>query len=251
MTRGTRGRRRCAEVARARLGAHQRPVVNAVGTPIGADRLAHVLLIRLVVALEPADAAVAFEHEQVGGDAIKEPAVVADDGHASGEIQNRLLERTQRVDVEIVRGLVEQEDVPAGTEELSEMHPVALATGEVTDLFLLIRAAEIEGRGVRTRVARPRTDSDVLLTTGDLFPNVLVRVERVAGLRDVGELHGLADLEAPAIRLFLTRDQSEEGRLPCAIGSDDDDDAAPGQREAEIVEEQLLAVGLDKYFSLD
>src|SRR3989454_179810 len=234
-----------------RSGAHERPVADAVGTPVGADRLAHVLLVRLVVALEPADAAVAFEDEQVRRDAVQEPAVVADDGHAPREIEHGLLERTQGVDVEIVRRLVEQEHVPAGTQELREMHAVALAAGEVADLLLLIRAAEIERRRVRACVPCPRTDEDVLLATGDLFPHILFRVERVSGLGHVRELHGLADREAPAIRLFLAGDQPEEGRLPGAIGSDDADDPPARQREAQIVEEQLVAVGLAESLRLN
>src|SRR3989442_12339231 len=101
------------------------------------------------------------------------------------------------------------------------MHPVPLATGEVADLLLLIRAAEIERGGVRARVARSRTDQDVLLATRDLLPHVLVRVERVAGLRDARELHGLTDREGPAVRHFLAGDQETQARLPAAVGADD------------------------------
>src|SRR2546428_4845247 len=109
--------------------AHERPVADAVRAPIRPNGLTHVFLVGLVVALEPADAAVAFEDEQVRRDAVQEPAVVADYGHAPGEIEHGLLERTQRVDVQIVRRLVEQEHVPARTQELREMHAVALAAG--------------------------------------------------------------------------------------------------------------------------
>src|SRR2546430_1425626 len=57
--------------------------------PVASDGLAHVLLVRLVVALEPLDAAVAFEDEHVRRDPVEEPAIVADDDDASREIQDR------------------------------------------------------------------------------------------------------------------------------------------------------------------
>ena len=57
-----------------------------------------VALVVLEVALEPLDMTVAFERENVRGDAVEEPAIVADDDRAAGEILERLLERAQRVD---------------------------------------------------------------------------------------------------------------------------------------------------------
>jgi hypothetical protein len=41
----------------------------------------------------------------------------------------------QRVDVEVVRRLVEQEQVAAAAEELGQVHAVALAAGEVPTFF--------------------------------------------------------------------------------------------------------------------
>ncbi len=89
---------------------------------------AHLVgLVVLEVALEPFDVAVALEGEDVGGDAVEEPAVVADDHGAAGEILQRLLERAQRLDVEVVGRLVEQQQVGARAQHLGEMHAVALA----------------------------------------------------------------------------------------------------------------------------
>src|SRR5207245_6567665 len=52
--------------------------------------------------------------------AVEEPAVVADDDGAAREIDERVLERAQRVDVEVVGGLVEEEEVPAAAQELRQ-----------------------------------------------------------------------------------------------------------------------------------
>src|SRR5450631_2718895 len=53
------------------------------------------------VALEPAHLAVALEGEDVGGDSVQEPAVVADNHDASRERLQPGLERSQRVHVEV------------------------------------------------------------------------------------------------------------------------------------------------------
>ena len=115
-------------------------------------RASPVRLVVLVVALEPDDLAVALEGQDVGGDAVEEPAVVADDHGAAGEAQQRLLQRAQRVDVEVVGRLVEQQQVAAAVQQLGQVDAVALAAGEVADLLLLVGPLEVERR--RRRRAR-------------------------------------------------------------------------------------------------
>src|SRR5438034_3000000 len=140
-----RPRPRRAQKARAEGSrAHERPVADAMRAPIRPNGLAHEFFVRLVIALEPADTAVALEDEQVRRDAVEEPSIVADHHDASCEIEDRLLERAECVDVEVVRWLGEQEDVPARAQELREMHAVALAAGEVAHLLLLIGAAKVQ-----------------------------------------------------------------------------------------------------------
>ena len=94
---------------------------------IGAEAALLVGLVIRVIALEPFDLAVALEGEDVSRDAVEEPAIVGDHHGAAGEIEQRFLERAQRVDVEIVGRLVEQDHVGAGLQHLGEMHAVALA----------------------------------------------------------------------------------------------------------------------------
>src|SRR5688572_33395585 len=102
------------------------PIPDAMRLPVLAVLLAHELFIGVVVAFEPAHAAVALEDEEVGRDAVEEPAVVADNDDAARELEDRLFERAQRVHVKVVRRLVEQQHVGAGLEHLREMDTVAL-----------------------------------------------------------------------------------------------------------------------------
>src|SRR4051812_30205177 len=69
-------------------------------------------------ALEPRDLRVALEGEDVRGDPVEEPAIVCDHDRAAGELEQRVLESPQRVDVEVVRRLVEQQDIAAAAQQL-------------------------------------------------------------------------------------------------------------------------------------
>src|SRR5579863_5559043 len=121
---------------RTRLGAAWRksllPAELLVLQPVWDDAVeaeAALLVLFVVgeIALEPLDVAVALEGQHVGGDAVEEEAVVADDDGAAGEVEQSLLQRAQRVDIEVVGRLVEQKKVRAAFQHLGEMHPVALA----------------------------------------------------------------------------------------------------------------------------
>src|SRR4029078_7674630 len=135
------------------VASHGRLVLDAGWLErLGAARLLHPLDVVAPRALEPDRLAVSFEGEDVGRDAVEEPAVVRDHDGAARELEQRLLERAQRVDVEVVRRLVEEEDVAARAQELREMDAVPLAAREVGAAFLLVGALEVEPRDVLARV---------------------------------------------------------------------------------------------------
>ena len=55
----------------------------------------------------------------------------------------------------------------------------------------------------------------------------------------------------PLSAVFLAGNQPEQGRLARAVGSDDPDDPAWGQREFHVLEDDAVAVALAHAFSLD
>src|SRR4029079_18817540 len=114
---------------------------------------------------------------------------------AARELEQRLLERAQRVDVEVVRGLVEEQDVAAAAEGLREVDAVALAAREVADLLLLVAALEVEPRDIGAARDLLLPDHEPVLAARDLLPDVLLWIERVARLVDVGELDRFAEAE--------------------------------------------------------
>src|SRR6056297_433788 len=149
---------------------------------VGAEAADLVGLVFAEVALEPLDVAVALEGEDVGAEPVHEPAVVADHHGAAGELLQRVLERAQRLDVEIVGGLVEEQQVAALAQELGHVHPVALSAREQADLLLLVAALEVEGADIGARGHLGVAEADHVEPVRDLLPDVLVRVERVARL---------------------------------------------------------------------
>jgi hypothetical protein len=79
-----------------------------VGLPVIAAELFLVLREGLVVALEPNDFAVALKGEDVGGNAVEEPPVMANDHRATPEVGQAFLEGAQGVDIEIIGRLIEE-----------------------------------------------------------------------------------------------------------------------------------------------
>ena len=68
------------------------------------------------VALEPEPArytvlVLALPGQDVGGDAVEEPAVVGDDHGTSRELQEGVIEAREGLDIQVVGRLIEQEDV--------------------------------------------------------------------------------------------------------------------------------------------
>ena len=134
--------------------------------------------------------------------------------------------------------------LPPRAQQLGEVHAVALAAGELADARLLVGALEVEAGRVLARVDLAVADLDVLVAFGDLLPDGLGGVQRVARLVDVGELDGVAEHELAAVGGLLAGDHPEERRLAGAVGADHADDAGARQVEGEILDQQALAEAL-------
>ena len=94
----------------------------------GAQAAFAVFFVGFVVALEPFHVAVALKSENVCGDAIQEPAVMADYHGATGKIQQRFFQRTQGVNVKIICWFVKQNQIGTRLQHLGQMNSVALPT---------------------------------------------------------------------------------------------------------------------------
>ncbi len=159
-----------------------------------AQAFAALVVVGLEIPFAPVDVAVPFERQNVRRQAVEEPAVVAHHHGAADEVGHRFFQRAQRVDVQVVRRFVEQQDVRAPAEQFRQVDAVPLAAGEDADLFLLVGLREVEPRdvsaGLRSVVL---AHVDVVVPAGDFLVDRLVGVESIARLVDVAELDRLAD----------------------------------------------------------
>src|SRR5438270_13990239 len=131
------------------------------------------------------------------------------------------------------------------------MQTDALATREIADALLLIRAFEVEAADVGARRRLETAHGQYLLAVGDFLPHRLRRRQGLARLIDEGELHRRADDDLAAVGLLAARDHAEQRRLARAVRSDDADDGAGWDLEAQLVDEQAIAVGLRDILELD
>ena len=169
---------------------------------------------------------------------------MADDDDAARERLEARLERPQRVDVEVVGGLVEEQDVAARLEQLGEVDAVALAARQRPDELLLVRATEVEAGHVGPGRDLAGADLDDLDALGDLLEHGLVGAQLVALLVDVAQHDRVADLDRAGVRLLLADEHPEQRRLARPVRPDDPDDPRARQRERQVLDQQPVAVAL-------
>ena len=122
---------------------HQFPVSDALGL-FESETLCFVSLIVGVRALEEEDLAIALKCKNVRADAVEEPAVMADDHGASSKSVKTFLKSAERVDVDVVRWLVEKQHIALLLQGHGQMQTVALASRENTAFLFLVSPVEIE-----------------------------------------------------------------------------------------------------------
>ena len=158
------------EVAQARLRlvaaracAHPDPLELAVDRPLarllllllGGEPLLLLLEPRRVVALER-DAVAAVELEDPAGHVVEEVAVVGDDDDGARVLLQVALEPRDRLGVEVVRGLVQQQQVRRRQEQLAQRDAAPLAAGELRHVGVARRQAQRVHRDVELLVEAPR-----------------------------------------------------------------------------------------------
>ena len=157
----------------------------------------------------------------------------------------------QRLDVQVVRRLVEQQQVAALLEREREVEAVALTAGEHPGLLLLVGTLEAELRDVGARRDLDLADRDDVEAVGDDLPQRLGRVDVRARLVDVADLDGLADLELAAVERLEADDRLEQRGLADAVRADDADDAVRRKAEAQPVDERASVEALLELLRLD
>ena len=200
-----------------------------------AQALDTVGLIGLKVALKPIPVARvlvgALPRQDVRGDAVQEHTVVANDHRTARELEQRGLERGKRLDVEVVRGLVEEQQVAALLERKRQVQTVALAAGKHAGTLLLVLALKAKARHIGAARDLGLADHHVVQAVRDDLPQVLVGVDARAILIDVRNLDGLAHLELARSQRLQTHNRLEQRGLTDTVGADNAHDAVARQGE--------------------
>ncbi len=115
---------------------------------------------------------------------------MADDGGTARVGLQAGFEGPQGVDVKVVCGLVQEQQVGPALEHLCEVHAVALTTREVAHLLLLVRSLEVERCHVGPAVHLAPADLHELPVVGDLLVDGPFGVKGIAGLVHVADLDG-------------------------------------------------------------
>mmetsp|Transcript_39341 Transcript_39341/g.130233 ORF Transcript_39341/g.130233 Transcript_39341/m.130233 type:complete len:274 (-) Transcript_39341:634-1455(-) len=229
---GNRRARACAPPSKRGTARHASPVrgSGAIFTRIVSPRSP-----RVVVAdgpLEKVGTACRVKGECVVADAVEEPAVVRDDDRRARESADRLLERAERINVEVVGRLVEQQ-------EMRRLHRQA----RDDDAHALPSAKRREGEGGQP--AGPAVDAkraqlapevlvlgvgQLVLEPGKPAPRLLVEALREV-LAVVRHAQAAVAPHLARARLGLPREQPHQRRLARPVPADERDPAARAERQ--------------------
>ena len=150
-----------------------------------APRLVDLLLLRepLLLLFEPArvvafprDARAAVELEDPARDVVEEVAVVGHRDDGAVVVLQVPLEPRDRFRVEVVRGLVEQQQVGLAEQQAAQRDPAPLATAQLGDVGVGGRAAQRVHRDVELAVEVPAADVVDLVLQVRLLGEELVEV---------------------------------------------------------------------------
>ena len=195
--------------------------------------------VRVVAHVVGHHAAVEVEHPR--GDPPEEVAVVRDGDDGALERLERLLEHLLAGDVEVVGGLVQEEDVGGGDHELGERQPSLLTARQELDGFLVEAGAELHLAEERLEVVEALVGSRLHQRLQHAHLRVqtlsLVLVE-VVHLALVVVAHHRGARE----RLLLLLHQPHHRGLAAAVGTDHRHALAAVNLERRVLEQSLLVV---------
>ena len=167
------------------------------------------------------------------------------------EVLEALLQRTQRIDVDVIGRLVQQQHVALLLERQRQVQAVAFTAREHAALLLLVGAREVEARHVGPGVHLPVAEHDEVGAARDHLVDGLFGVDRLVLLIHIGQLDGRAHAERTARGLLQPHDHAEEGGLARTVGPDDAHDAGRRQRELQVLVQHAVAESLRHVVRLD
>lgn len=217
--------------------------------PFGAGE--HVVAVAALVLVDGA----ALDVPHAGADLVEEPPVVGDADESGAPGAQVVGQPGDALDVEVVGGLVEDDQVLLVDEELGQRDTAALATGERGDDGVEPvleagegQAAEEPGEHIADLgAARPLVVGEI---ADDLLADGLRRVQGVV-LGEDAETQPAVVGDAAGVRLLQLGEHPDEGGLAVAVAAHDTDPVALGHPEGYAVEQGTGAVHLADLLDID
>ncbi len=178
----------------------------------------------------------AVETEDRGGDAVEQVAVVGDEDERAGEVEEIFFEDFKGGDVEVVGGLVEEEDVGGFEHELGDEDAGSFTAGKIADGLVELLAGEEEARGPAGDMRCAALVDDGVGFRGESAAEGEAVVE-LAHLAEVDEAQGFGAADGAGGRLDFSAKEAEEGGFAAAVGADEADFHAGGEDEVQAGEE--------------
>ena len=169
-----------------------------------------------------------FEVEHPVGDALEDVAVVGHEQQPGPAAPELLLEPVDRVDVEVVGGLVEDQEVRRRQQGAGEVDAAALPTGHLVGRVLGVEPEPSEQRGGLVGPGRRVRRQDRVDRRGRGQHRVLTQ--------EADAQPGPADHLA-VVRRAVAGDDAEEGGLARPVRADQADAVLGGQAEGHVRQE--------------
>ena len=176
---------------------------------------------------------------------------MADHQHATGELEQGILEGAQGLYVKVVGGFVQQQHVAALHERFGQVQAPAFPAGEGSHRLLLVCALEVEAANVGAGWHLESANLQHIAPLSEQVEHGFLAVEVVPALVDVGHLDSRPNHHTAGVGLLLAGDHAEQCRFAGAVRADDADDGPGRHREAQIVDEQAVAERLGHTVELD
>src|SRR3954451_25233720 len=177
---------------------------------------------------------VVLDRDRARADRVEQRAVVRDEQQRALERAQRILERLARLEVEVVRRLVEDEHVRARGDEDRERHPPPLAAAQPVERLLGLLAGEQEAPEQRARLVGRQPGPPL---AGLEHGPRAARAELLRVLRQVPELHVVAGAQLAAVELAMADQRLEQRRLAGPVRADEGDVLAALEPQLGVVQQ--------------
>src|SRR5262249_20489511 len=169
--------------------------------------------------------------------AVEQEAIVGDEDEAARKLGEALLEHFERRDVEIVRWLVENQQIGRLPHQARDVDAGLLTARQSSDGTLELLGAEEESLGPRRDVNAPSPEAHCIALRRERAAQALGRIEAAARLLEVHDAQAVGALDLAGVGRQRAGQYVQERCLAAAVWTDEAHARAGRDRQVEIARE--------------